>query len=123
MNRHGPYFCALCCGGECRGGENLSCAQRQAKPSRLAGVLNIRGECRTVISNGCLTCHLFAGERLFIVPDFTIHEPVPWSRLPEMVRRAERHINWWVRTRNDLDHFGRVSLARLEQTGSVVIRR
>lgn len=63
--------------------------------SRVAGILEKNGSIRVVVSNGCLVCHLFENELLFVLPCL-VDEPVPyeqWASLIEMVVRYVRKSN------------------------------
>ena len=56
-------------------------------------VLDGRGGMRVVITDGDPYAHLTApGERLIIVPGYTIEEPVPLEDIPGIVAKVEEFI-------------------------------
>ena len=65
-------------------------------PSAVAGIIDKHGQLRVVITDGCLTCHLAnMQERLFVVPDLWVEEPVPvqdWPRLVEIVEAYVKRV-------------------------------
>jgi hypothetical protein len=72
--------------------------------SSVAAVLDGYGGWHTVVApRKALKHHVRPGQLLLIVPHFKIQEPVPWSDVPMVIRRAELHILEWIRTRNDPD--------------------
>ena len=59
--------------------------------SRVAGILEKNGGIRVVVSNGCLNCHLFERERLFVLPGF-VDEPVPWDQISDLIDMVVRYV-------------------------------
>jgi hypothetical protein len=63
------------------------------KKSAVAGVLSPDGGLRTVVTQlSYMHSHIEAGERLFIVPDFWVEEPVPWDQIPFVIHRVHQHV-------------------------------
>jgi len=61
--------------------------------SAVAGILERGGGCRIVVTSPFrFRYHLQPGERLFVVPDFWIEEPVPWGLIPWLIGRTELHV-------------------------------
>lgn len=36
--------------------------------------------------------HIKKGERLFVVPDYQVQEPIPWDEIPAVIDRAHKHV-------------------------------
>lgn len=72
--------------------------------SYVAGIVDPHGGLRVVVTErkgDFERNHRAAGEKVFVVPDLLVPEPVPWDMIPWMIKQVELHIDWWVRTRND----------------------
>ena len=50
--------------------------------------------------------HVSPGDRLFILPNVQVEEPVPWEQIPWTLRRVELYVAKWIQTRNQIDHPG-----------------
>jgi hypothetical protein len=72
--------------------------------SAVAGILDTYGGLRVVVTpRWRMKYHKRHDELLFVVPDFKVQEPVPWEKIPALIATVERHIDWWIKTRNDPD--------------------
>lgn len=72
--------------------------------SSVAAVLDGYGGWHTIVGpRKTLNHHVRPGQLLLVVPDFKVEEPVPWNDIPQVIRRAEIHILWWIGSRNDPD--------------------
>ncbi len=83
--------------------------------SHIAGILDCHGGLRVVV--GSLrsiyaNCSIIFPEKLFILPGILVDEPVAWADIPWTIRRVELYIDWWCRTRNDLDALRHVAITR-----------
>lgn len=72
-------------------------------PSAVAGIVDARGGFRVVVSDVGFDAHLEKGERLFVVPGFTVEEPVPWDDIPSVIHKVQKHI---VKTLAPVNHCG-----------------
>ncbi|SRR5260221_8443516 len=83
--------------------------------SSVAGIIDIYGGLRIIVAEyRYLFAHIEQGEHLFVVPDFKVHEPIPWNDIPYVIKRVESYIADWIRSRNDPDAItGPVQLYRL----------
>lgn len=62
--------------------------------SAVAGILDRKGGLRVVVTQRWrLKYHVKKGDRLFIVPDLLVQEPVPWNDIPRVIETAQRHVN------------------------------
>ena len=72
--------------------------------SGLAGIIDIWGGLRIVVTEPWrMRVHLGRGEHLFFLPDIWLAEPVPWHRIPGIVKAVELYIADWINSRNDPD--------------------
>lgn len=74
--------------------------------SAVAAVLDGYGGWHTVVAPpDSFHHHVRPGQILLVVPDFHVEEPIPQEHFSaiarQVVRRAEQHILWWIKTRND----------------------
>lgn len=98
MDRFGPTLCCVCFGGECRGGGNRGCAQRDPHPSVLAGILDTWGGLRFVVTHRNLVYkHARHDETVVVVPRLKVHEPIAWGDIPFVVARIEHTIREWIK--------------------------
>jgi hypothetical protein len=95
LERFGPLHCDLCKGAECRGGGNLTCVQRDPRPSKVACILDSYGGSRVVIDYNPKT-HARPDEIVVLVKGLRIHEPLAWGDIPGCVGRAEHELKEWV---------------------------
>lgn len=73
-------------------------------PSAVAGIIDRHGYFRVVVTQRWrMKNHVKKDEILFIVPGFTVKEPVAWNYVPVLIRRVELYIEWWIKSRNDPD--------------------
>jgi len=94
--RHGPAHC-ICRGGECFGGGNLQCVQRDPQPSRIAGILDSYGGFRVMVAHEeTFVHHVRAGEFLYVVPDKFVHEPIAWKDIPMVCHCADFYLAEWI---------------------------
>jgi len=61
--------------------------------SRIAGIIDRGGGYRVVITDGDFNAHVGPGEKLCIIPDVTVDEPVPFEDWPRLVKMVEDYIN------------------------------
>lgn len=62
-------------------------------PSSVAGILSPDGGLRTVVTQRWrMKNHVKKGERLFVVPDLLVDEPVPWDKIPFVIREVHKHV-------------------------------
>lgn len=85
--------CCVCRGAvECKGGGNEMCLQRNPLPSVLAGIVDIYGGLRFVVTQGDrLKYHVRPGELLIIAPG-PVHEPIAWNDIPYVVAKIEYYV-------------------------------
>lgn len=61
--------------------------------SAVAGILSPDGGLRTVVTQRWrMQAHIKRGERLFVVPDLLVDEPVPWEQIPAVIGAVHRHV-------------------------------
>jgi hypothetical protein len=90
----------VCFGGECRGGGDRKCLQRDPRPSVLAGILDTYGGLRFIVSyRGSLKYHVRHDELLIVVPGLKVHEPIAWGDTPFVVARIELQVDRWIKQR------------------------
>lgn len=73
--------------------------------SHVAGILSMDGGLRVVVTRrkgDFERHHRRPGERVLIVPDLRVKEPVPWDKIPWLIGRVERHVRAWMREQNEL---------------------
>jgi len=73
--------------------------------SHVAAIVDDQGGLRTVVTRilADFAYHLGPREKLFVVPDFLVSEPVPWDAIPFVIRRSSDCVKEWIRSRNDPD--------------------
>lgn len=99
VTHFGPSNCSVCQGKECLGGNNKKCVQRDPRPSILAGILDIYGGLRFVVTyRRQLKEHIRPNELAVIVPHLLVHEPLAWGNIPYVVNRIETTIKNWLET-------------------------
>lgn len=84
--------------------------------SAIAGIIDAYGGLRIVVAHPkTFKHHLADGEKLFIVPNVSVREPVPYNKILWLEQVTRKHIDWWIRTRNDPNDIekGAVKLYRL----------
>jgi hypothetical protein len=100
MDRHGPRNCSICKGGECCGGGNKRCVQRDPLPSILAGILDTYGGIRYVVTpRSQLKHHIRPDELCIVVPNLVVHEPIAWGDIPFVTGRIEYAVDQWIKRR------------------------
>jgi hypothetical protein len=73
-------------------GWNYSC-RAATKLSSVAGILDKDGGLRVVVTQRWrMRHHVGRGERLFVVPDYEVQEPVPWVDIAPLIERVQEHI-------------------------------
>ncbi len=73
-------------------------------PCGLAGIINVWGGLRVVVTEPWrLRHHLAIGEHLFLLPGIWLAEPVPWDRIPGVIRAVEFYVADFIRSRNNPD--------------------
>jgi len=61
--------------------------------SNVAGIVGKNGLLRVVVTQRWrLRNHVKKGERLFVVPNLEVQEPVSWHEIPTLIRNVERHV-------------------------------
>lgn len=61
--------------------------------SSVAGIIDSGGGLRVVVTQRWrIRHHVRKGERLFIVPDMLVQEPVPWDEIPAVINKAKLHL-------------------------------
>jgi hypothetical protein len=61
--------------------------------SAVAGIVDRRGGLRVVVTQRWrMRHHVGKGERLFVVPDMTVQEPIPWDDVPPLIERVQDHV-------------------------------
>ena len=73
-------------------GQDRPVSHRKSMTSRLMGIIDRYGGLRVVITDGNPYCHLNPGERLHIVPNYPVEEPVPVQDWPQLVKVVEDYI-------------------------------
>lgn len=84
--------------------------------SSVAGIIDQWGGLRIVVAHPrSFKYHLAPGEKLFVVPNMKVEEPVPYFDWPMIEKATRKHIDWWIATRNDPDDVetGPVKMFRL----------
>lgn len=72
--------------------------------SALAGIIDERGGLRVVVTEAWrLHHHVGKDEQLFVVPDVTVKEPVPWEEVPDVIETVQKHVS---RTLAPVNHCG-----------------
>jgi hypothetical protein len=73
-------------------------------PCALAGIINIWGGLSIIVTEPWrLVHHLGRGNHLFVLPGIWLAEPVPWHRIPGVVRAVEMYVADFINSRNDPD--------------------
>src|SRR4030095_7852042 len=61
--------------------------------SAVAGILDNAGGLRVVVTQRWrFRHHVKKGERLFVVPDLNVQEPVPWDDIPPLIETVQKHV-------------------------------
>ncbi len=61
--------------------------------SAVAGILDSNGGLRVVVTQRWrMRHHVGKKERLFVLPDFQVQEPVPWDDIPPLILRVQKHV-------------------------------
>ena len=61
--------------------------------SSVAGIIDKHGGMRVVVTQRWrMRHHVGKGERLFVLPEVKVQEPVPWDDIPELIARVQRHV-------------------------------
>src|SRR5215831_15090224 len=61
--------------------------------SEVAGILDRRGGLRVVVTQRWrMRHHVRKGERLFVVSDLKVQEPVAWNNIPPLIARVQQHV-------------------------------
>lgn len=70
--------------------------------SAVAGILDRSGGLRVVVTQRWrMHHHVGKGERLFVVPDYRVQEPVPWDDIPPLIERVQKHVASTIAPTND----------------------
>jgi hypothetical protein len=89
--------CSVCDGKTCKGGDNRHCARRNPRKSVIAAILDRYGGVRVVVTHRhLLKNHKRDDEICVTVPHVTLHEPIGWNKIPEVVARAESFLDQWI---------------------------
>lgn len=65
-------------------------------PSAVAGIVDDKGGFRVVVTQRWRMHHHVnrkRGERLFVVPNLEVEEPVPWDQIPWVIAQAQNYTN------------------------------
>lgn len=77
-------------------------------PSAVAGIIDRNGGMRVVVTpKWRMSYHVDRGERIFIVPDLEVEEPIPWDDVPALIERVQKHV---VRSLAPTNHCGECTL-------------
>ena len=61
--------------------------------SAVAGIIDRNGGLRVVVTERWrMQQHVGHGERLFIVSDLEVQEPVRWGQVPDVIEAVKQHI-------------------------------
>lgn len=61
--------------------------------SAVAGILDKKGGLRVVVTQRWrMRHHVGKGEKLFVVPDMEVKEPVPWDDIPPLIETVQKHV-------------------------------
>lgn len=72
--------------------------------SAVAGIVDIYGGLRVIVGpESHMWCHAKADEEVFLIDGLDIEEPVPWEKIPWLMRTVENEIEHWIKTQNDPD--------------------
>lgn len=72
--------------------------------SAVAGILDRKGGLRVVVTQRWrMRHHLGKGERLFVLPDLDVQEPVPWNEIPPLIEKVQKHV---AKTLAPINHCG-----------------
>lgn len=72
--------------------------------SAVAGIIDRKGGLRVVVTQRWrMRHHVGKGERLFVLPDCNVNEPVPWDDIPPLIERVQKHV---VATLAPVNHCG-----------------
>jgi hypothetical protein len=64
-----------------------------SEKSAVAGIIDRGGGLRVVVTQPWLLGHhVGPGEKLFIVPDLWVQEPVPWNDIEPMISRVQKYV-------------------------------
>jgi hypothetical protein len=62
--------------------------------SAVAGILDKKGGLRVVVTQRWrMRHHINKDDRLFIIPDFEVQEPVPWNDIPPLIKRVQQFVS------------------------------
>ncbi len=68
-------------------------SKRTKNLSAVAGIIDTGGGLRIVVTEHWrMHYHVRKGERLFVVPDLLVQEPVPWDMIPAVIHKTEKHV-------------------------------
>ncbi len=63
-------------------------------PSAVAGIIGRDGGLRVVVTQRWrMRHHVGKGEKLFVVPDYEVEEPVLWDDIAPLIARVQRHVS------------------------------
>jgi len=61
--------------------------------SNVAGIVGKNGGLRVVVTQRWrFRHHVKKGERLFVVPEMLVQEPVSWNEIPTLIERVQKHV-------------------------------
>jgi len=60
--------------------------------SRVGGIKDRGGGFRVVVTDGDFRAHLAPGETLYVLPDYTVEEPVPMEDIPAILAKVEAYL-------------------------------
>jgi len=64
-----------------------------AKKSIVAGIVSPGGGFRVVVEKRHdIHCHVFPGERLYILPGVKVTEPVSFDKVPNLIKKVEDYV-------------------------------
>ena len=70
--------------------------------SAVAGIIDGDGNFRVVVTERWrMRHHVGKDERLFVVPKLRVQEPVSLGNVPALIELVQKHIEEWVRMRNE----------------------
>jgi len=61
--------------------------------SAVAGIVDRKGGLRVVVTQRWrMRHHVKRNERLYVVPDLEVQEPVPWNEVPPLIEKVQKHV-------------------------------
>lgn len=82
---------------------------------QVAGIVHMNGAVRVVATSEyphSFIANTGPEELCLVVPDYCVPDPIPWQMIPEIIKRTDDYVAWWMTTRNDPDDLRHPAIKR-----------